>query len=79
MENKSQFGFSQIQQTTPMWALWMFRITFLVTKIVVGYIAATNLLSPESKYEVTLFLTLLIDPLAFGLSKMFGVSIGEDK
>lgn len=74
-----QFGFNQIKQNTPTWALWMFRITFLLTKIIVGYIAATNLLSPESKYEVTLFLTLLIDPLAFGLSKMFGVTVEEEK
>lgn len=73
------FGTNQIKQTTPTWAIWMFRITFLLTKIIVGYIAATNLLSPESKYEVTLFLTLLIDPLAFGLSKMFGVPIEEEK
>jgi hypothetical protein len=75
---KPKFGIDQLQQSTPLWALWMFRITFLLTKIVVGYIAATNLLSPDAKYEVTLFLTLLVDPLAFGLSKMFGVTI-EDK
>jgi len=74
---KTKFGVKQIKQTTPTWALWMFRIVFLVTKIVVGYIAATNLLSPESKYEVTLFLTLLVDPLAFGLSKLFGVTVEE--
>ena len=74
---KSKFGVKQIKKTTPAWALWMFRIVFLVTKIVVGYIAATNLLSPDSKYEVTLFLTLLVDPLAFGLSKMFGVTVEE--
>lgn len=70
---KTKFGLNQINKTTPTWALWMFRITFLLTKIVVGYIAATNLLLPDAKYEVTLFLTLVVDPLAFGLSKMFGV------
>lgn len=72
---KSNFGVNQLNQSTPVWALWMFRIVFLVTKIVVGYIAATNLLSPEAKYEVTLFLTLVVDPLAFGLSKLFGVTV----
>jgi hypothetical protein len=60
-----------------MWAIWMFRITFLITKIVIGYVAATNLLSPHSKYELTLILTLLVDPLAFGLSKMFGVDVKD--
>lgn len=74
---KSKFGVKQIKHTTPAWALWMFRIVFLFTKIVVGYIAATNLLSPELKYEVTLVLTLIIDPLAFGFSKMFGIPTEE--
>jgi hypothetical protein len=27
----------------------------------VAYVAATNIISPESKYEITLFLTLVID------------------
>ena len=75
---KDNFGFNQISSTTPSWAKWFFRIVFLFTKIVVGYIAATNLISPEAKYEITLFLTLVIDPLAFAFSKMFGVNSKED-
>lgn len=73
------FGLNQVNVTTPIWAKWIFRIVFLLTKIVVAYIAATNLISPESKYEITVFLTLVIDPVAYGLSKMFGISIDEDK
>ena len=76
MEQK--FGFTQITSITPSWAKWLFRIVFFLNKIVAGYIAATNLISPEAKYEVTLFLVLIIDPLAFGFSKMFGIAI-EDK
>jgi NhaP-type Na+/H+ or K+/H+ antiporter len=72
------FGIDQITNTTPKWAKWFFRIVFLLTKIIVAYVAATNIISPESKYEITLFLTLVIDPLAFGVSKMFGVKIEED-
>lgn len=74
----TKFGLKQIGNETPVWALWLFRVVFLLTKIIVGYIAATNLLSPDAKYEITLFLTLVIDPLAFGFSKMFGIEI-EDK
>lgn len=75
---KTKFGLKQAGNITPVWALWMFRIIFLLTKIVAGYIAATNLLSPEAKYEVTLFLTLVIDPLAFGFSKMFGIPVEKN-
>ena len=75
---KQSFGLNQVSSTTPLWAKWFFRIVFLITKVIVAYIAATNLISPESKYEITLFLTLVIDPLAFGFSKMFGISVEED-
>lgn len=73
-----KFGLNQVNSTTPNWAKWFFRIVFLFNKIIMAYIAATNLISPEAKYEITLFLTLIIDPLAFGFSKMFGINI-EDK
>lgn len=75
---KQLFGLNQVSSTTPLWAKWFFRIVFLFTKVIVAYIAATNLIGPESKYEITLILTLLIDPLAFGFSKMFGVNPDEE-
>ena len=71
------FGLNHVNSTTPLWAKWFFRIVFLFNKIVMAYIAATNLISPEAKYEITLFLTLVIDPLAFGFSKMFGIVIDD--
>lgn len=75
---KTKFGVKQIKNPTPVWALWMFRIVFLLNKIIIGYLAATNLLSPDVKYEVTVFLAIVVDPFAFGLSKMFGIPV-EDK
>lgn len=74
---KSKFGPSQLNNPTPEWAKWMFRVTFLLTTVAIGYIAATNLLSQEVKYETTLVLKLVLDPLVFGLSKLFGVSLDE--
>lgn len=74
---KQTFGFDQVNLTTPSWAKWFFRIVFLFNKIIMAYIAATNLISPEAKYEITLFLTLVIDPLAYGFSKMFGIKFEE--
>lgn len=76
---KDKFGFNQVTTTTPPWAKWLFRIVFFLNKIVAGYIAATNLISPEAKYEVTLFLVLIIDPFAYGFSKMFGVEIDQQE
>lgn len=76
MEQK--FGLNQVYSTTPLWAKWFFRIVFLLTKIAVGYIAATNLITPDTKYEITLFLTLVVDPVAFFFSKMFGISPNEN-
>lgn len=76
---KQIFGLNQMNSTTPTWAKWFFRIVFLFNKIIVAYIAATNLISPEAKYEITLFLTLIIDPLAFGFSKMFGITVEENE
>lgn len=74
---KEKFGINQIAEVTPTWAKWIFRIVFLLTKIIVGYVAATNMIAPEAKYEITLFLTLIVDPLAYGFSKMFGIPIEE--
>lgn len=74
---KQSFGLNQINTTTPSWAKWFFRIVFFLNKILSAYIAATNLIEPAAKYEITLFLTLVIDPLAFGFSKMFGITVEE--
>lgn len=76
---KQTFGLNQMNLETPSWAKWFFRIVFLFNKVVVAYIAATNLIDPAMKYEITLFLTLVIDPLAFGFSKMFGIAVEENK
>lgn len=76
---QSKFGTSQITNETPKWAKWVFRAVFLLTKIIAGYVAATTLIPESAKYEITLFLTLIVDPLAFGFSKLFGVRIEEDK
>lgn len=74
---KQTFGLNQVNSTTPLWAKWFFRIVFFLNKILAAYIAATNLIEPAAKYEITLFLTLVIDPLAFGFSKMFGITADE--
>ncbi len=62
-----------LTRKTPQWAIWMFRVTFALTTGATAYIAATNLIEPNAKYELTLLLKLIIDPLVFTVSKMFGL------
>lgn len=68
------FGFDQITVKTPTWAKWVFRIVFMITTAAVGWVAGTNLIDQSIKVELMLVLKL-IDPIVFGLSKMFGVTI----
>jgi hypothetical protein len=68
------FGFDQISVKTPKWAKWTFRIVFMLTTAAAGWVAGTNLIDQSLKVEIMLVFKL-IDPIVFGLSKMFGVSI----
>lgn len=70
---ETKFGPNQLVSKTPEWAKWMFRITFVLTTSVVAWIAATHLMSIDAKYEITLFLKLIIDPLMYTVSKLFGI------
>lgn len=56
----------------PVWAKWMFRIAFTITTGATAYIAATNLIPAETKYELTLLLKLIIDPVMLIISNAFG-------
>lgn len=71
-DTKTTFGIPSLAKKTPLWARWAFRIVFILTTGATGYIAATNLIPQETKYELTLILKLLIDPLVYSLSKFFG-------
>lgn len=73
-KTKTVISFSK---PTPQWAKVAFRITFIITTAAVGYIAATNAIPQETKYEVTLILKLLVDPIVFGISKMFGIEVKD--
>jgi hypothetical protein len=68
------FGPKQIKTESPMWAKWMFRATMLITTALSVWVAGTGLLSDQAKFEAILALKC-IDPVIFGISKMFGVEI----
>lgn len=72
----AQFG--KIENPTPPWAKWMFRITLLITSVLAFWIAGTAWVSEPNKLEVVLILKA-IDLLVFGFSKMFGIPVEDEK
>lgn len=70
--------FGAITATTPAWAKWVFRITFVLTSVFTAWIAATNLVSESWKFETILILKV-IDGIAFAFSKMFGITLDKEK
>lgn len=74
----TKFGVDQVKNETPLWAKWMFRITFIITTALIGWIAATNLFPQETKYEITIFLKLLVDPVVYMVSKLFGIDLKQE-
>lgn len=77
MEQKVKFGWGQIQKEAPEWAPWIFRSWFIISKAFLGWLAATHLVSQNFLYETTIAITLLIDPIIYGISKMFGIQVEE--
>lgn len=63
----------------PAWAKYFFLITLLLSTITIGYLAATDLVSEKTKLEVSNFINLVIIPLVWGLSKMFGIDLKDKK
>lgn len=76
---QAKFGISQVFANTPLWAKVMFRVTFILTTAICTWVAATNIFPQTSKYEITIFLKLLVDPLMYGISKMFGIQLKEEE
>lgn len=72
MKTNFQFGISQINKPTPLWAKYTFRIVFLLLSV------AIFMVSDYPGINESLKLLLLkwfsgINMLVWGLSKMFGV------
>lgn len=72
------FGIDQLNKETPKWARWTFGISFIATTAFSAWVAATNIFDPNTKYEITIFLKLVVDPIVYGVSHMFGID-PEDK
>jgi hypothetical protein len=72
MDNNTSFGFASLSKPTPVFAKNLFYIYFILSKAVIGWLGYTKLLPPVVLYEALGFVTLLLDPIVLGVSKMFG-------
>lgn len=63
----------------PKWAKTGFFIAQLMTKSAVAYLAATSLFPEHVKYEVTLLITLFIEPLMYGVAEIAGFKLKKNE
>lgn len=71
--SKTSFGFDQIENETPMYAQWIFRGYFLFSKAIIGWVAAIGLFTTRNEFLIVTTISLLIDPIMLGFSKLFGI------
>jgi len=76
MKTSIQFGVSQIQKPTPLWAKYTFRIVFLLLSIAVFMVSDYPGIN-ESMKALLLKWFSGVNMLVWGLSKMFGVEENE--
>jgi len=68
----TKFSPQAVALETPRWAKIMFRIVFLLTTAFTLFIAGTNLIEENVKFELMLAVKSL-DVMIYGISKMFGI------
>lgn len=68
--------FGNIQGPTPQWMTWAFRGTIVFTTAISAWIAATNLISEDIKFELILILKF-VDTGVWGVGKLFGLKKDE--
>jgi len=68
--------FGAITATTPQWAKWVFRGTLILTSVATFIIAGDSKIDADLAVRIGVYLKGL-DLLAFGFSKMFGITLDE--
>ena len=74
---KTKFGFGQLTSKTPSWAIWIFRIVFILTTVATFVIAADPTINDALKVRIGVYLKGL-DMFLYGFSKLFGVEVQEE-
>lgn len=73
------FGLGQLTNATPIFAKWIFRGYFIISKAIVGWMGYTKLIPQADLYEILGVVSLLLDPIVLGISNLFGVKADETK
>ncbi len=73
VKGKASFGINQLDNPTPMWVIWIFRIQFVINKALTIWFTTTTLIPNVNIKEVMLTLTI-VDFTVWGLGKFVGVS-----
>lgn len=71
--SKTSFGLGQVNNPTPEFANWIFRGYFIISKALIGWIAAVGLFPTKTQFVVVTTVSLLADPVVLGFSKLFGI------
>jgi hypothetical protein len=71
--SKTAFGLDQINNETPAYANWIFRSYFIISKAAIGWIAAVGLFDSHIQFVTVTTVSLLLDPIVLGFSKLFGI------
>lgn len=71
--SKVKFGLDQVNNLTPEFANWIFRGYFIISKAFVGWAAAVGLFSVHELFVILTTINLLVDPIMYGFSKLFGI------
>jgi hypothetical protein len=72
MDKNTTFGLDSLSKPTPAFAKNIFYLYFILSKAAIGWLGYTKLMPPTALYETLGFVTLMLDPVVLGLSKMFG-------
>lgn len=78
MNKKIFFGFGQLTKETPKFALWLFRITLILTTVATFVIAADPFFNDAFKVRATVYLKAF-DMVIFGFSKLFGAEVTDEQ
>lgn len=69
----AKFGLDQVGNVTPRWAKNLFLIYFISSKPFIAWIATAAIFSAPVERQITLLITLLLDPILYAISKMVGI------
>lgn len=76
--DRTKVTFGAINSVTPSWAKWIFRGTLILTSVAMFIVAGDSAIKAETAVRIGVYLKGL-DLLAFGFSKLFGVTLDDEK